>query len=144
VKYLWSLALIGLLMAVAGTALSQPPDDDDFRGPPPPPRRDGPGGREGRLPPPPPGPWEPGRVMPPFVRHELQLSDEQTKQLDELEKDVKDRIFKILTSDQRAQLKDMRPPRPPREDRDGPPPPRRPRRGGPPDDGPYDRRDRDE
>jgi hypothetical protein len=142
VKYLWCLALLGLLMTVAGTALSQPPDDDR-EGPPPPRRegRDGPGGREGRLPPPP--PWEPGRVIPPFVRHELRLSSDQQKQLDELEKDVKDRIFKILSSDQRAQLKEMRPPRPPMEDRDGPPPPRRPGRGGPPDDGPYDRRDRE-
>jgi hypothetical protein len=82
-------------------------------------------------------------VIPPFVRHELELSSEQQKQLDELEKDVKDRIFKILTSDQRAQLKELRPMRPPMEDRDGPPPPRRPGRGGPRDDGPYDRRDRD-
>jgi hypothetical protein len=81
--------------------------------------------------------------MPPHVQDELKLSTEQKKQLGDLEKEVKDRILKILTDDQRRQLKDMRPQGPPPDDGGGPPP-RRGRGGSPPDRGEDRRPPRDD
>jgi hypothetical protein len=49
-----------------------------------------------------------GRVLPPHLRDELDLTEEQDKQLDELEKDVKDRVLKILTADQKKKLRELR------------------------------------
>jgi hypothetical protein len=42
----------------------------------------------------------------------LNLTDEQRSQIDELDKDVAQRLKKILTSDQWKQLSRFRPPRP--------------------------------
>jgi hypothetical protein len=81
--------------------------------------------------------------MPPHVQDELKLSTEQKKQLGDLEKEVKDRILKILTDDQRKQLKDLRSPGPPDEARQGPPS-RRGRGGSPPDRGEDRRPPRDD
>jgi hypothetical protein len=76
--------------------------------------------------------------LPPFARDQLDLSEEQEKAIRALEKDVKERLAKILTSSQIKKLENLRPPRP-----DGPPGkgPRRGQRpggpgekGGPPDD----------
>jgi hypothetical protein len=106
------LALGGLVLAVAA-AVSQPPERREPRdareprehaGPP----RGGPG-----HPPPPPPAYEPGRLMPPHVRDELELTPDQAKQLRELEIDVKGRILKLLTEDQKKTLDDFRPRRPP-------------------------------
>jgi hypothetical protein len=91
-----------------------------------------PGGRGGFGPPGggPRGPMmaltRPGEVLPPFLRRELRLTDEQAKQLDELQKDVDDRLAKILTQDQRRLLEEIwqRPSGPAgfRRDPGGPPP----------------------
>jgi hypothetical protein len=121
VKRLRSIvAVVGLLLLAGGTLFSQPPEDRDPRGGRPAGRREGPpsGGR--------PGPWEPGKIMPPHVRDGLKLSTDQQRQIAELEKEVKERILKILTDDQKKQLKDLRSPGPPPGDRSGPP-----RRGRP-------------
>lgn len=120
------VTFVGLLALAAGMVFSQPPEDGGPRGDRPPGRRAGPP-PNGR-----PGPWEPGKLMPPHVRHELKLSPEQNKQMAELEKEVRERILKILTSEQKRQLKELRPAGPPPDDRDSPPA----RRGGPapPDD----------
>jgi hypothetical protein len=110
---------LGTIIVFAAAALSQgPPPKDKGPGKPgePPPRRpDGPPGG-------PPPRFELGRVLPPHLRDELDLTDEQEKQLDELEKEVKERLLKILTAEQKKKLRDLRrtPPPPP------PPPP-----GGP-------------
>ncbi|VTU01784.1 spore coat protein : Spore coat protein CotH OS=Pirellula staleyi (strain ATCC 27377 / DSM 6068 / ICPB 4128) GN=Psta_3451 PE=4 SV=1: CotH [Gemmataceae bacterium] len=65
----------------------------------------GPGGPGGgfvmRLPP-------AGEVLPPPVQDMLQLTDEQKKQLADLQKDVDARLEKLLTDAQQKQLKDMR------------------------------------
>jgi len=45
-----------------------------------------------------------GEVLPAFLRRELDLSDEQKSQLDELQKDVDTRLAKILTRGQRKTL----------------------------------------
>jgi hypothetical protein len=72
--------------------------------------RSGPGGPGG-----PPGrggfgrPPRPGQILPPFVADRLELSADQKKQLDELQKEVDARLARILTDEQRQQLKEMQP-----------------------------------
>ena len=98
---LMSVGVMVLLAAFVVTATSQPPGKDggdkkfgkkDKDGPP-----DGKGGPR----------WELGRVLPPFVVDELDLSETQLKQLAELQKEVKAKVLKILTEDQRKQLENM-------------------------------------
>jgi len=88
-------------------------------------------------------PPRPGQVLPPFLQERLMLTDEQKKQIDELQKDVDARLAKILTEEQQKILrerskgfggfggKDRPPPGPgggppgsdgPRPGFDGPPP----------------------
>jgi CubicO group peptidase (beta-lactamase class C family) len=66
----------------------------------------GPGGRGGpggfRM-----GP-RPGEILPAMFRDRLELTAEQSKQVDALQKDVDARLEKILNEDQRQQLKEMR------------------------------------
>jgi Spy/CpxP family protein refolding chaperone len=137
-------------------AASQPPGD---RGPGQGRSGGPPGGRPGGPPDrqaPPPGPgggmFEPGKVLPPHIRDALDLTEEQQDQLDRLEKDVKNRLMKILTADQKKTLKEMRSHGPgrdagpnQREMRRGPggPPPGAGRPGGPGDPGPGGPPDRD-
>jgi hypothetical protein len=61
----------------------------------------GPGGRG------PGGPPQPGQVLPPFLQDELQLTEAQRRDLQDLQKDVDARLGKILTSDQQQQLRQM-------------------------------------
>ena len=85
----------------------------------------GPGDRgPGRFGPPP----RPGTIMPEIIQDALKLTADQKKQLDALQKEVDAKLDKILTDDQKKQLKEMRPPRGP-GGREGPPP-------GPPPGGP--------
>jgi len=60
----------------------------------------GPGGRG--------GPPQPGQIMPMFVQEMLKLTDEQKKELADIQKDVETRINKVLTEDQKKQLQEMR------------------------------------
>jgi len=55
------------------------------------------------------GPPQPGQIMPRFLQEELKLTDDQKKQLAELQKEVDDKLSKLLTDEQKQQLKDMRP-----------------------------------
>ena len=104
----WTIGLLALVAAglFVMTAESQPPEgggkDKGGRGG----QRGGPGGPGGG-----PGRFELGRVLPPFVKDQLNLTEDQEKQLADLEKDVKAKLSKILTADQMKQLQDMRPPR---------------------------------
>jgi hypothetical protein len=100
----------------------------------------GPGGRGGRGPG---GPPQPGQILPTFMRDQLNLTSEQKAQLDALQKEVDEKLGKILTDAQKKQLKNMRPggrgpggpggrgpggpggPGGPPPDREGPPPERR-------------------
>lgn len=63
--------------------------------------------------PPPPdrGPprFELGKVLPPFARQAVTLTDEQKKQIAELEKEVKAKLEKILTAEQIKALESTRP-----------------------------------
>jgi hypothetical protein len=97
--------------------------------------RGGPGGFGGPPGGGPGGPMRPGEILPGMFQQRLKLSAEQKSQVDDLQKEVDARLAKILTSEQNAQLKEMRsrgpggfgPPgrgRPPGGDgppRDGPP-----------------------
>lgn len=80
-----------------------PGGPDGFGGPP----GFGPGG------PPPPGgfgfgPPQPGQVLPPMLRQRLHLTPDQNRQLDELQKEVDGKLAKILTDEQKQQLRRMR------------------------------------
>jgi Spy/CpxP family protein refolding chaperone len=79
------LAAFGTLAAAAGRAPAQP---GGFPG--------GPG-----------GPPQPGQVLPGPVQERLNLTPEQRKQLEELQKDVDARLAKILTAEQKKALQDL-------------------------------------
>lgn len=64
----------------------------------------GPGGRGGR----PGGGFELGRLIPPPMKPMLELSEDQEQQLAALEKEVKEKLNKLLTDDQKKQLENMR------------------------------------
>ena len=68
----------------------------------PPGRGRGPGGR-GMMG----GPPRPGQVLPPMAQQMLNLTDDQKKQVDELQKEVDAKLAKILTPQQLDQLKQM-------------------------------------
>ncbi|HET6879439.1 MAG TPA: hypothetical protein VFI31_04770 [Pirellulales bacterium] len=75
-------------------------------GGPPPGGPEGPGGfgpRGG----PPGGPPRPGQILPGFLQDELQLTRRQRAQLERLQADVDERLAKILTDEQAAQLAEM-------------------------------------
>src|SRR5882724_1971762 len=65
--------------------------------------RGGPGGPGGRG-----GPPQPGQVLPPMLQDALNLTDDQKKQVADLQKDVDTKLAKILTADQLKQMKQMR------------------------------------
>jgi EF hand len=68
-----------------------------------PPGGGGPGGpRMGGMPP------RPGEILPAMLRQRLNLSAEQEKQIAELQKEVDAKLEKILSIEQRDQLKNMR------------------------------------
>jgi hypothetical protein len=149
-KLLLGVSAIGVVALLTMTTLAQQPDDKGARpgGPPaqqrgddpPPPPPPPPG-----LPPPPPlpghggdrdglppfrghdegagGPREGGfgKFIPPHVRPRLDLTADQEKQIADLEKEVRDRLRKILTKDQLRLL--QTPPGPARNDRGRPPGP---------------------
>jgi len=156
---------VGVVVLGVFTATAQPPQGEMRTRQGPPQGRYGPP-RDGRQPPGGPPRWELGRLIPPPIQDELNLTDEQQTQLHELEKEVREQVMKMLTGEQKAKLKRLQnrgPDGPPdgrgeppdrrgaprregRQDRGGPPrgegPPER---GGPPDrEGPPDRPGRPE
>jgi hypothetical protein len=52
--------------------------------------------------------FQPGQVLPGFFQDRLQLTAEQKKQVEELQKEVDARLGKILTEDQRKKMREMR------------------------------------
>jgi len=80
------------------------PPDGGPGGPP-----SGPGGRGGFGPGGPGGgPPQPGQILPSFLQNVLELTDAQKKQVAELQKEVDNKLEKILNAEQRKQLKDIR------------------------------------
>jgi hypothetical protein len=71
------------------------------------------------------GPPQPGVILSPFFQDALNLTDAQRKQLADLQKDVDAKLDKILTAEQKTQLKEMSTQKgfgPPGGDKKGPPP----------------------
>jgi hypothetical protein len=62
----------------------------------------GPGGRGGFGGPP------IGQVLPTFVRDQLEITDAQRKQIDDLQREVDEKLAKILTDEQRKQLQEIK------------------------------------
>ena len=56
--------------------------------------------------------FELGSVLPRFVRFEIDLTEDQTKEIAELEKEVKAKLSKILTAEQIKKIDTLRPPVP--------------------------------
>jgi hypothetical protein len=109
------LSSILLMFAVTGSALvALPTAADRPDAPPPPPREDGggPGAPRGDRPdrPRPPGGVH---VIPRFAEQRLNLTDDQRKQIADLEKEIKEKLAKILTPEQLKTLEQARPPRGP-------------------------------
>lgn len=96
-KYLAGIATLGLICFMGLSVWSQPQDGKggpgkdggkDFK--------KGPGGdKKG-----PPMGFELGKVLPPHIADTLELSEDQLKQIADLEKDVKSKLTKILTAGQ--------------------------------------------
>lgn len=97
--------LFGLMAFVAGvalmtsTAVSQPPENKSKDG------KDPKGGAKGGMR----GGFKAGTVLPPFMVEELKLTDAQKAQLADLEKDVKAKLDKLLTDEQKKALENIRP-----------------------------------
>jgi outer membrane protein assembly factor BamB len=51
---------------------------------------------------------QPGQILSPFLQERLNLTDEQKKRMEELQKEVDGKVDKILTDEQKKQLKEMR------------------------------------
>jgi EF hand len=83
-------------------------------------------------------PPRPGEILPPMVQQRLRLSAEQKAELASIQKDVDERLAKLLTDEQKKQIKEMRQRGPGGFGPRGGGPPRGfgPGRGGPPGEGP--------
>jgi Spy/CpxP family protein refolding chaperone len=144
-KLLLTIVPTALFVAWAYVASAQPPDRPDRDEPPGDQQggqRGGPQGNSSRRGGPP--GWKLGTVIPPPIQNQLNLSDDQRQQLHDLEKEVKQRVMRILNDQQKRKLQTLQ-----RRGPGGPggPPPgdngadRGGRGDGPPGDGPPDRRD---
>ena len=71
-----------------------------------------------------------GNVLPPMMKDELKLTKEQAAIVERIEKDVRDKLNKILTDDQKQTIENFRP-RPPMGGPGGPGGPGGDRPGGP-------------
>ena len=91
---LCSLPIVALLVCIAGLS-SQPPE--------------GKGDKKGGPPDGPPR-FQLGKLFPPHLLEELNLTEKQEKQLADLEKEVKAKLEKILTAEQKKIVEDHRPP----------------------------------
>ncbi|HEX3152650.1 MAG TPA: hypothetical protein VHR66_31550 [Gemmataceae bacterium] len=61
------------------------------------------GGPGGRF-----GPPQPGQILPVFLQQQLNLTAEQKKKIEALQKEVDDQLGKILTDEQKKQMAEMR------------------------------------
>jgi len=89
---LLAFAVVALVVA-SSEGWSQPPDGGKGRKGPP-------GKQKG------PPRFELGKVLPPFVREELDLTEDQRKQIADLEKEVRAKLEKILTAEQKKRLEE--------------------------------------
>lgn len=98
-------AAIAIALAFAVSTLNALAEDNG--GPPPPKGGPGGGGLKG-------GPGQGGfHLLPPPLMEKLNLTDDQKKQVADLEAEVKAKLAQILTPEQLQTLKQMRPPKRP-------------------------------
>src|ERR1700722_15833315 len=136
-KFFVIVPCLAFSAALVLTAASQPPGKGDkgekgFKG-----DKGFKGGPDGKGPP----RWQLGKIMPPYVREALDLTEEQEKKIGEVEKEVKTKVLKILNEDQRKKLEEFSAQGPkgkgPKGDgEDGPPKGKGPKgdKGAPPED----------
>jgi hypothetical protein len=97
-RVLFGMAAFAIGVALlASPAVSQPPggkDDKDGKG------KDGKGG---------PPRFELGQIFPPPLEAELKLTPAQEKELDIIKKDLKAKLDKLLTADQKKTVENFRP-----------------------------------
>ena len=112
-KSIIAVFALGALAVVFLTGMADQPGEKD-KGP-----KKGPPGFEKKGPP----PWEPGKIMPPHVRHFLDLTDDQEQKIGALEKEVRTKLLQILTADQKQRLNELKDkgPKGPPKDKDFPP-----------------------
>ncbi len=87
------VGLVGVALAFGPGALAQPPDEKG------PPKK----GKKG-----PPG-FRLGKVLPPHIAEELDLTEEQREEIARLEKEVRARLEKILTARQKKLVESLGP-----------------------------------
>lgn len=90
------------------TLSAQPPGGDEKKGK---------KGKDGKGPPP---KFAPGMLFPPGLREELKLTPEQEKGVAAMEKELKEKLDKLLTAEQKKVVEEFRP-RPPMGGPGGPP-----------------------
>lgn len=95
-----TIALAAVAILVASISMAQPPRDRDDR-------PGGPGGGDRRGGPPP--RFQLGDVFPPPLLEELDLTTEQEKELEVIKSDVKAKLEKLLTADQKRTVENFRP-----------------------------------
>ena len=97
-----ALILFGLVFALGAYAPAQPPEGKGPKGP------KGPKG------------FQLGKVLPPYIVDELELTEAQQAKIAALEREVKAKLEKILTAKQKRLIQNARPPRKGKDDdRDG-------------------------
>jgi hypothetical protein len=92
---------VGGLLAAASLGSAQPPEGGQKEGPKGGKGGFGKGGFGG-------GPPPLGQILPALVQDQLKLTDAQKKDLEAMQKDVDAKLDKILTEEQRTQLKQMK------------------------------------
>ena len=107
-RFVAFIAFFGIIaiaaVAVRTTAQEAAPGGPGDGGPGGPPHRNGSRGHG--------GPGGGFHLLPPFVVERMKLTDDQKKQVAELEKETKAKLDKILTPEQQKTLETARPPRP--------------------------------
>jgi Spy/CpxP family protein refolding chaperone len=91
-KSIVAVVAVGALAIFFLTGMSDQPDQEKGpkKGPPP--------GKKG---------WEPGKIIPPHIRDELDLTEEQERRIAEVEKEVRRKLLDIFTEKQKQHLRDM-------------------------------------
>jgi Spy/CpxP family protein refolding chaperone len=90
---LGSIVAAGLTLLVVSPAMTQPPGGKEGKG----------GGQRGAP------RFELGQIFPPPLMEELKLTAEQEKELDAIRQDLKAKLEKLLTAEQKKTIENFRP-----------------------------------
>jgi Spy/CpxP family protein refolding chaperone len=118
-KSITAMFALGALSLFFLTAMAEQPGEKE-KGP-----KKGPGDKKG---------WEPGKILPPHIRELLELTDDQAQKVDALEQEVRSKLLKIFTDEQKQALqkfneKGPKGPKGPPKDKDGDYPPEKKGKG---------------